>query len=221
MSALAGKLREVTGKSATRKLRNDETMPAVLYGLKDNLSLTVNPKELRKLLEANGRNALIELEIEGDSKRSVVVKEYQAHPLKPGWVHADFLEVDVTKKIKVRVPVVLVGNSPGEKMGGLVNHILRNIEVESIPMNIPEKIEVQMDGVELNDVVHVSDLVVGEGVEILNDPKDAVVTVHVEKVKEETPEGEEGLEGEEGAEGEATGAAADAPADAAGKKEDG
>ena len=215
MPALAGKLREVTGKSATRKLRNDETMPAVLYGLKDNLNLTVNPKELKKLLEAKGRNALIELEIEGDSKRSVVVKEYQSHPLRSGWVHADFLEVDVTKKIKVRVPVVLVGNSPGEKMGGLINHILRNIEVESIPMNIPEKIEVQMDGVKLDDVVHVSDLAVGEGVEILNDPKDAVVTVHVEKVKEETVEGEEGLEGE------ATEAAADAPADSAGKKEDG
>ncbi len=218
MSVLAGKSREVTGKSATRKLRNDETMPAVLYGLKDNLNLTVNPKELRKLLEAKGRNALIELEIEGDSKRSVVVKEYQSHPLRSGWVHADFLEVDVTKKIKVKVPVVLVGNSPGEKMGGLVNHILRNIEMESIPMNIPEKIEVQMDGVELNDVVHVSDLVAGEGVEILNDPKDAVVTVHVEKVKEETPEGEEGVEG---AEGEATEASTDVPADAAGKKEDG
>ncbi len=218
MSALAGKLREVTGKSAARKLRNDETMPAVLYGLKDNLSLTVNPRELRKLLEAKGRNALIELEIEGDPKRSVVVKEYQSHPLRSGWVHADFLEVDVTKKIKVKVPVVLVGNSPGEKMGGLVNHILRNIEVESIPLNIPEKIEVQMGGVELNDVIHVADLVVGEGVKILNDPRDAVVTVHVEKVKEETPESEEDMEG---AEGEATEASADAPADAAGKKEDG
>ncbi len=221
MSALAGKLREVTGKSATRKLRNDETMPAVLYGLKDNLSLTVNPKELRKLLEAKGRNALIELEIEGDSKRSVVVKEYQAHPLKPGWVHADFLEVDVTKKIKVKVPVVLVGDSPGVKMGGLVNHILRNIEVESVPLNIPEKIEVQMGGVELNDVIHVSDLTVGEDVEILNNPSDAVVTVHVEKVKEETPEGEEGEEVLEGETDEGAEATADAPADAAGKKEDG
>lgn len=213
MSVLAGKIRETTGKSATRKLRNDEAMPAVLYGLKDNLSLVVNPKELRKLLEEKGRNALIELNIEGDSERSVVLKEFQSHPLRTAWIHADFLEVDVTKKIKVKVPVVLVGASPGEKMGGLVNHIIRNIEVESIPMNIPEKIEVQMAGVELNDVVHVSDLAVGEGVEIINDPKDAVVTVHVEKVKEEKAEGEEveGAEGEEAA----------APADAGAKKEDG
>ena len=212
MSALAGKIREVTGKSATRKLRNDETMPAVLYGLKDNVSLTVNPKELKKLLAAKGRNALIELKIDGGSERSVVLKEFQSHPIRPGWVHADFLEVDVTKKIRVKVPVLLVGHSPGEKMGGLVNHILRTIEVESIPMNIPEKIEIQMAEVQLDDVVHVSDISVGEGVEIINDPSDAVVTVHVEKVKEEK------ADAEEGAEGEAADAAA--PADAA-KKEDG
>lgn len=196
MSALAGKLRETTGKSATRKLRNDETMPAVLYGLKDNLSLTVNPKELNKLLIAKGRNALIELNIEGDSERSVVLKDYQSHPLRSGWIHADFLEVDVTKKIRVKVPVVLIGTSPGEKQGGLVNHIVRNLEVESIPSNIPEKIEIQMGEVQLDQVIHVSDLVMADGVQIINDPSDAVVTVHVEKVKEEKAEVEEGAEGE-------------------------
>ena len=212
MSALAGKLREVTGKSATRKLRNDEAMPAVVYGLKDNISMVINPKELKKLLEAKGRNALIELKIEGGSDRSVVLKEFQTHPLRSAWLHADFLEVDVTKKIRVKVPVLLVGTSPGEKQGGHVNHIIRNLEVDSIPSNIPEKIEIQMGEVELNQVIHVSDLVIGEGVEIINDPSDAVLTVHVEKVKEEKAEEAEGAEGE----------ADDAtePADAA-KKEDG
>ena len=211
MSALAGKLREVTGKSATRKIRTEESMPAVVYGLTNNVNMVINPKELKKLIEAKGRNALIELKIEGDSDRSVVLKEFQSHPLRTGWIHADFLEVDVTKKIRVKVPILLVGTSPGEKQGGLVNQIIRNLEVESIPSNIPEKIEVQMGEVELNQVIHVSDLVMGEGVEIINDPSDAVVTVHVEKVKEEKAESEEGEESE---------AAAAAPADA-GKKEDG
>jgi large subunit ribosomal protein L25 len=212
MSALAGKLREVTGKSAIRKIRNDETMPAVLYGLKDNINLIVNPKELKKLLLEKGRNALIELNIDGDASRSVVLKEYQAHPLKAGWLHADFLEVDITKKIRVKVPVLLVGTAPGEKMGGIVNHILRHIEIESIPKNIPEKIEMPMDEVQLNQTLHVSDLVVGENVEIINPPGEAVVTVHEEKTKEVATADEEGEEAE---------AAASAPADAAGKKEDG
>ena len=214
MSVLAGKLRKVTGKSATRDVRNDEAMPAVMYGLKDNLKLIVDPKELQKLLKENGRNALIELNIEGDSSRKVVLKEYQSHPLRSGWLHADFLEVDITKKIKVKVPVLLVGVAPGEKQGGVVNHIIRHLEIESIPKNIPEKIEFPMDEVQLNQVIHVSDLVVGEDVTIINLPTDVVLTLHEEKVKEEKPEDEEVAEGEEAE------AAASEPADAAGKKED-
>jgi large subunit ribosomal protein L25 len=208
MSALAGKLREVTGKSATRKIRNDVTMPAVIYGLNDNISVVVNPKELKKLLESKGRNALIQLNIEGDTNRSVVLKEYQSHPLRAGWVHADFLEVDITKKIKVKVPVHLVGVSPGEKLGGVINHILRHLEVESIPLNIPEKIEVSMDGVQLGQMLHVSDLIVGENIDIINLPSDVVVTVYSEKVKEAKTEDEE-------AETEVP-----APVAPAGKKED-
>lgn len=214
MSVLAGKLRKVTGKSATRDVRNDEAMPAVMYGLKDNLNLIVDPKELQKLLEENGRNALIELNIEGDSSRNVVLKEYQSHPLRSGWLHADFLEVDVTKKIKVKVPVVLVGTAPGEKLGGMINHIIRHLEIESTPRNIPEKIELPIGEVQLNQVIHVSDLVVQEDVTIINLPTDVVLTLHEEKVKEEKPEDEEVAEGEEAE------AAASEPADAAGKKED-
>ena len=217
MSVLAGKLRKVTGKSTTRDVRNDEAMPAVMYGLKDNLKLIVDPKELQKLLKENGRNALIELNIEGDSSRNVVLKEYQSHPLRSGWLHADFLEVDVTKKIKVKVPVVLVGTAPGEKLGGMINHIIRHLEIESTPRNIPEKIELPIGEVQLNQVIHVSDLVVGEDVTIINLPTDVVLTLHEEKVKEEIPEGEEV---EEGIEGEEAEAAASEPADAAGKKED-
>ena len=218
MSALVGKLRKVTGRSALRKLRNDEAMPAVVYGLKDNLNLVVNPKELKKLLEEKGRNALIELNIEGESSRKVVLKEYQDHPIKPGRLHADFLEVDVTKKIKVKVPVLLVGVAPGEKQGGVINHIIRLLEIESIPANIPEKIELPIDEVQLNQVMHVSDLVVGEDVTIVNLPTDVVLTIHEEKVKEEIPEGEEV---EEGIEGEEAEAATTEPADTAGNKEDG
>ena len=214
MSVLAGKLRKVTGKSATRDVRNDEAMPAVMYGLKDNLNLIVDPKELQKLLKENGRNALIELNIEGDSSRKVVLKEYQSHPLRSGWLHADFLEVDVTKKIKVKVPVVLVGTAPGEKLGGMINHIIRHLEIESTPRNIPEKIELPIGEVQLNQVIYVSDLVVQEEVTIINLPTDGVLTLHEEKVKEEKPADEEVAEGEEAE------AAASEPADAAGKKED-
>ena len=226
MSVLTGKIREANGKSAARKLRTDECIPAVVYGLNDNVSLSINPKELRKLIEAKGRNVLIELKVDGDSakNRNVVLKEMQTHPLKPGWVHIDFLEIDISKKIKVKVPIFLIGVSPGEKQGGIVNHIIRALEIESLPNDIPEKFEVDMSGVELNQMIRVSDLNLGESLQILNDPNDIVLNVNLEKVKEEEPEVEEGEEGEELAEG-AEGAEEDkAPAeskDDSGKKEDG
>jgi len=223
MSVLTGKIRQANGKSAARKLRTDECIPAVVYGLNDNVSLSINPKELRKLIEAKGRNVLIELKVDGDSakNRNVVLKEMQTHPLKPGWVHIDFLEIDISKKIKVKVPVFLVGVSPGEKQGGIVNQIIRALEIESLPNDIPEKFEVDMSGVELNQMVRVSDLNLGESVQILNDPNDIVLNVHLEKVKEEEPEVEEGEEGEEGKEGAEEDKAPAESKDDSGKKEDG
>jgi len=226
MSVLTGKIREANGKSAARKLRTDECIPAVVYGLNDNVSLSINPKELRKLIEAKGRNVLIELKVDGDSaeNRNVVLKEFQTHPLKPGWVHIDFLEIDISKKIKVKVPIFLIGVSPGEKQGGIVNHIIRALEIESLPNDIPEKFEVDMSGVELNQMIRVSDLNLGESVQILNDPNDIILNVHLEKVKEEEPEVEEGEEGAEGAEGEEGAEEDKTPAeskDDSGKKEDG
>ena len=220
MSVLTGKIREANGKSAARKLRTDECIPAVVYGLNDNVSLSINPKELSKLIDAKGRNVLIELKVDGDSaeNRNVVLKEFQTHPLKPGWMHVDFLEIDISKKIKVKVPVFLVGVSPGEKQGGIVNHIIRALEIESLPNDIPEKFEVDMSGVELNQMIRVSDLNLGESIQILNDPNDIVLNVHLEKVKEEEPGVEEGAEGEEGAE-EDKGPAESK--DDSGKKEDG
>jgi len=223
MSVLTGKIREANGKSAARKLRTDECIPAVVYGLNDNVSLSINPKELSKLIDDKGRNVLIELKVDGDSaeNRNVVLKELQTHPLKPGWVHIDFLEIDISKKIKVKVPIFLIGVSPGEKQGGIVNHIIRALEIESLPNDIPEKFEVDMSEVELNQMIRVSDLNLGESVQIVNDPKDIVLNVHLEKVKEEEPEGEEGEEGEEGAEGAEEDKAPAESKDDSGKKEDG
>ena len=223
MSVLTGKIREANGKSAARKLRTDECIPAVVYGLNDNVSLSINPKELSKLIDDKGRNVLIELKVDGDSaeNRNVVLKELQTHPLKPGWVHIDFLEIDISKKIKVKVPIFLVGVSPGEKQGGIVNHIIRALEIESLPNDIPEKFEVDMSGVELNQMIRVLDLNLGESIQILNDPNDIVLNVHLEKVKEEEPEVEEGEEGEEGKEGAEEDKAPAESKDDSGKKEDG
>lgn len=194
---LSGKIREKTGKVATKEVRRNGEIPAVLYGLKDNLSFSVCPDNLKDILTAKGQNALIDLNLEGNKKRKVILKEFQSHPLKERWVHVDFLEVDVTKTVKVSVNVHLIGKSAGEKMGGLVNQVLRSIHVECLPVDIPQSVDLDVTAVELGQVLHVSDLSLPDKVKILHQPNEVVVSVHLEKIKEEeTTEDEELAEGE-------------------------
>lgn len=201
---LEGKIKKETGKGFNRKLRSQGLLPAVFYSKKENIPLTVDAREMEKLREKHGSSSLLDLSIEGDSKKSrkVIMRDLQTHPLKSGLVHVDFLEVDMKEKIKVTVPLVFVGHSPGEKMGGFVNHILKSINIKCLPGDIPHDIEVPLEEVELGQVLHVSDLVVPENVELLHLPGESVVSVFEEKVKEEEKpeEGEEVVEGEEGAE---------------------
>ena len=193
---LSGKIREKTGKVATKEVRRNGEIPAVLYGLKDNLSFSVCPDNLKDILIAKGQNALIDLNLEGNKKRKVILKEFQSHPLKERWVHVDFLEVDVTKTVKVSVNVHLIGKSAGEKMGGLVNQVLKSIHVECLPVDIPQSVDLDVTSVELGQVLHVSDLSLPDKVKILHQPNEAVVSIHLEKVKEEKTEDEELVEGE-------------------------
>ena len=193
---LSGKIREKTGKVATKEVRRNGEIPAVLYGLKDNLSFSVCADDLKDILTAKGQNSLLDLNLEGNKKRKVILKEFQSHPLKERWVHVDFLEVDVAKKVKVNVDVHLIGKSAGEKMGGLVNQVLKSIHVECLPVDIPQSVDLDVTAVELGQVLHVSDLSLPDKVKILHQPNEAIVSVHLEKVKEETTEDEELAEGE-------------------------
>ena len=194
---LSGKIREKTGKVATKEVRRNGEIPAVLYGLKDNLSFSVCPDNLKDILTAKGQNALIDLNLEGNKKRKVILKEFQSHPLKERWVHVDFLEVDVTKTVKVSVNVHLIGKSAGEKMGGLINLVLKSLQVECLPVDIPQSVDLDVTAVELGQVLHVSDLSLPDKVKILHQPNEVILSVHLEKVKEEeTTEDEELAEGE-------------------------
>jgi large subunit ribosomal protein L25 len=197
--ALAGKIKKETGKGFNRQLRVEGRTPAVFYSKSENFGLSVVSKEIEKLKDKHGTTALIDLAIDGDSQKSrtVIFKDIQIHPIKSGLVHVDFQEVDMKVKIKVDVPIHFVGRSPGEKMGGIVNHLLNVLHIKCLPGDIPAEIEILMEEIELNQVVHVSDLKVSDKIEIQNQPSDAVVTVAEAKaVVETTTEEEEEAEGE-------------------------
>ncbi len=178
-----GILRKGTGKRSTKQVRHEGNLPAVLYGQKDVLSLAVNPKELMKLIKQKGQNVVIDLTIAGDSSpsRKVMLKDYQRHPLRELWVHADFYELDMSQAIKIQVPVVLEGVSPGEKKGGVLNHAIRNIDLECLPEDIPENIKVSISELEIGQAIHVSDLNLPEKFKVFASSSATVVLVQQEK----------------------------------------
>ncbi len=178
-----GTLRKDTGKRSTKKVRKEGNLPAVLYGQKDVLSLAVNPKELMKLIKQKGQNIVIDLAIAGDSSpsRKVMLKDCQRHPLKELWVHADFYELDMSQTIRIQVPVVLEGISPGEKKGGVLNHAIRNIDLACLPADIPQNIKVSIAELEIGDAIHVSDLNLPEKFKVFASSSATVVLVQQEK----------------------------------------
>ena len=185
---LNGKLRSKTGKNHAKEARREGFLPAVVYGQKETVPIAVNQKELMKIIKQNGRNALIELDLKSDTIRKVLLKEFQLHPLKETWVHADFYEVDLTKPLKVQVPVKLIGTSPGEKKGGTLNQVIRVLNMECLPNNIPGVIEASIDSLELEEAIRVSDLKVPENANVLNPPSATVAIIHIEKKEEEKEE---------------------------------
>ncbi|MEE2663109.1 MAG: 50S ribosomal protein L25 [Myxococcota bacterium] len=217
MSIIAVEIREHAGKGVARKLRAAGRIPAVLYGQgRAPVSLTLEPTVLERLLHSEGHNTLFELEggsaVEG---RTVLVKAMQRHPVRGELIHADLYEVDIQKKITVSVSVHLVGTPIGVSLdGGLVEHTLREVELDCLPRAIPDSIDLEISELHLGETLHVSDLPLLEGVEMKTQTELAVVSVVAPKAEEE-PVVEEPVEGEELPEGEVDEDGAAAPAEGA------
>lgn len=180
---LTAQIRRTSGKREARRLRRQGMVPAILYGPHTApVSLTLNRHALRQALStAAGENALINLQIEGDGgqveTRTVLVKELQVQPVARTYLHADLYEIRMTEQITVEVPIHLVGRAEGVKLGGILEQILRTAEVRCLPGNIPQHLEVDISALKIGGSVHVGDIVLPEGVEILEDLKASVATV--------------------------------------------
>ncbi len=220
VNALVAEVRDATGKGAARKLRAAGRIPAVVYGRgTESRAISVDPKALVQLLQKGGAgmNTLIELSVDGTAK-TVLVKELQRDPVRGRPLHTDFYLVDLDQKVEVSVPIRLTGRAPGVELGGILDHPLREIELECLPRAIPESIDVDVSALEVGDSIHVRDLELPEGVSVQSDVNLAVASVVAPVVVEE-PVAEEVEEGEEAvAEGEE---AAAAPAESAEGEEGG
>jgi large subunit ribosomal protein L25 len=161
-------------------------VPAVVYGSKgDNIAVAVDPKALLRVLRSEaGRNTILKLDIPEKGSTNAILKSWQVDPIKESFLHADFFRIAMDVAIRVTVPVAVKGEARGVKVdGGILELVMRAIEVECLPGDIPEKIEVEVSDLGINDSIRVSDLPVSVKLKVLQDPDQVVV--HVVSVKEE------------------------------------
>jgi large subunit ribosomal protein L25 len=218
------KPREVFGSRASRRLRREGFVPGVVYGHGGEARpFQVSDRELRHLL-AEG-HTLLDLEIEGAKAVPVVVKEQQQHPVRDAVLHVDFHEVRLDEEIQAEVPIELEGaeQAPGVREGGVLEHVTREVTVEALPTEIPERLTVDVSEMEINDTIQLTVLTPPSGVKFMvDDPEEVTIaTLSPPRVEEEPePEVEEeaelvGEEGEEVPEGEEPAEGEEAPAEPA------
>jgi large subunit ribosomal protein L25 len=160
---LQAEKRETKGKNAARRLRATGRIPAVVYGVEKNkaVDIAVDPKILSRILHSeSGVNSLISMQgLEGGADTRVMVKEYQLDPISHRMLHADFYQIAMDKTLTVTVPIVLKGDARGVKQqGGIVDFVNREIEIEVLPADIPEHIDVDISELMLNQGIRVRDL---------------------------------------------------------------
>lgn len=183
------KLRDRTGKEYVKKLRKNGLLPAVLYGphLKKSLPLEVDIKELRSFLSQSDKAKIITLEItdqKTDKQHNVIIKDSQWDLITGDLQHLDFYAVTRGETVTTTVPISFVGKSQGEKIGGIVEHLVRELDLECLPKDLPSIIEVDITPLGLGDSLSVGDIKVPSGIKVLTHPQEVVVSV-VSPAKEE------------------------------------
>lgn len=167
---LRGEFREVGGKGAARRVRRDGMIPAVLYGAgKDAVSIKLNANDVHKRLENEAFFSHILDVTVGSEATQAVLKALQRDPASDRVVHMDLLRVSSTQEITMHVPLHFISEdiSPGRKAGGVINHLLVDLEISCLPKDLPEYIEVDMSSMDIGDSLHLSELVMPQGVTLL------------------------------------------------------
>lgn len=185
-------VRHDIGKGASRRLRREEKVPGVVYGGgKEPVSLSLEHKHISKSLENEAFYSHILTLKTGSESERIILKDVQRHPFKPKILHVDFQRVRSDEKLHMNIPLHFVGGdiAPGAKdAGGVISHIMSDVEISCLPDDLPEYIQLDISAMQLNDILHLSDIKLPKGVEILalshGDDK-PVVSIHMPRIEEE------------------------------------
>lgn len=175
-------------KNAARRVRVAGKIPAVVYGAGlEPVAVAVDPKAITKILHSeSGHNTIFDLQIEGGAGTKAMIVDWQHEPIKGKLLHIDLKRIAMDKTMRVSVPIQLIGVATGVKnQGGILDHVLREVEIECLPGDIPSHLDVDVTNLGLNDAIHVSDLPHSGSIKFLADENATVA--HVTIVKEEAP----------------------------------
>lgn len=189
--------RNRAGKGVARKIRAQGMIPGVLYGGGENIPLTLQPQELLKIL-TSGENTIFQLEIDGEmgGDRQAIVRDLQRDPLKDTLLHADLYRISMDVELTVSVPIMLQGMSREvSDAGGVINQLLHEIEIQCLPSLIPHELTIDVAHLGIGEVLHVRDLPIPQGIQILAAADEVVASVSVrgEEVAAGGPSAAEGL----------------------------
>lgn len=187
---LSASRRTESGKGPSNRLRRAGQIPAIAYGKgKPAVQIAIAPKDLATVLHsAHGKNAVVELDIEGAEKLTVMVRDYTYHPISRALTHADFLQVALDEAVDAQVPLRVTGKSKGAVLGATVQQIFRTIPVRSVPEKIPSIIDLDISDLDVNESIKASQLALPEGVSVRLPAEQTIVSCHAAEKVEEEPE---------------------------------
>jgi large subunit ribosomal protein L25 len=185
-TVVAAEARESRGKNEARRVRVSGRIPAVIYGaFQDPRAVSLNPKDILRIMRSKtGHNSIFDVEIAGGEKTPVIVADEQYHPVKGTLMHIDLKRIDLTRKLRVSVPIHVSGEAKGVKQqGGVLDIVTKSVEIECIPDDIPDQFDVDVTELMIGTNIRVSDLPVKSGVRVLTAPE--AVIAHVVGIREE------------------------------------
>jgi large subunit ribosomal protein L25 len=185
---VSAEIRTRLGKGGARQLRRVGKIPAILYGgAEPPVPIAVEKGRVLEIFRKYGHTSIFSLALNGRTV-PVIIKDWQLDPITGALLHVDFLRVDLTRPMRVKVPIELVGDAVGVRHGGILDFATHEVEIECVPTEIPARLQVDVSGLEIGDHIAVKDLSLGDRLRVLDDPERVIVSVLAPRVAEEGEE---------------------------------